>query len=112
MVFIDETTIQTHGLKHDHIQVWMNSSDTRFHDFHGVPGKSWDPVKVHAVVAVTAHPHYDNLGGLVYVDFTTGTTDIKRRVNKRLDGSIRSPDFKYSVSVLLLLNANNTCWAS
>ena len=48
----------------------------------------------------------------MYVDFTTGTTDIKRRVNKRLDGSIRSPDFKYSVSVLLLLNANNTCWAS
>ena len=59
-----------------------------------------------------AHPHYDNLGGLVYVDFTTGTTDIKRRVNKRLDGSIRSPDFKYTVSVLLMLNANNTCWAS
>ena len=46
MVFIDETTIQTHGLKHDHIQVWMNSSDTRFHDFHGVPGKSWDPVRL------------------------------------------------------------------
>lgn len=112
MVFIDETTIQTHGLKHDHIQVWVNSSDTRFHDFHGVPGKSWDPVKVHVIDAVTAHPHYDNLGGLVYVDFTTGTTDIKRRVNKRLDGSIRSPDFKYTVSVLLMLNANNTCWAS
>jgi hypothetical protein len=75
-VFTDETTIQTHGLKHDHIEVWVNSSDTRFHDFHGVPGKAWDPVKVHVIAAVTAHPHYDALGGLVYVEFTTGTTNI------------------------------------
>ena len=111
-MFIDETTIQTHGLKHDHIEVWVNSSDTRFHDFHGVPGKAWDPVKVHVIAAVTAHPHYDALGGLVYVEFTTGTTNIKRRVNKRLDGSTRSPDFKYLVSALPLLNADNTSWAS
>ena len=111
MVFIDETTIQTHSLKHEHLEVWVNSSDTRFHDFHGVPGKAWDPVKAHVIAAVTAHPFYDRLGGLVYVEFTTGTTDIKRRVNKRLDGSTRTPTFKYLVSVLLLLNGDHTSWA-
>lgn len=103
MVFIDETTIMTHGLKHDHIEVWVNKTDKRFHDYHGVPGKSWDPVKVHVVAAVTAHPQYENSGGLMYVDFTTGTTDIRRRVNKRMDGSTAVTNFVYLVSGLLLM---------
>lgn len=107
MVFIDETTIQTHGLKKDHVNVWVNSSDTGFRDFHGVPGKAWHPVKVHVIAAVSAHPRYESTGGLVYVDFTTGTTDIKRRYNKRLDGSTRDPAFKYTVSWLPLLNMHN-----
>lgn len=111
MVFIDETTIQTHGLKHDHIQVWVNRTDTTFHDFHGVPGKAWDPIKAHVVAAVSAHPAYAETHGLVYMDFTTGTTDIKRRWNKRLDGSTASPNFVYTVSVLLLLNGDNASWA-
>jgi hypothetical protein len=55
-MFIDETTIQTHGLKHDHIEVWVNSSDTRFHAFHGVPWKAWDPVKVHVIAASLPTP--------------------------------------------------------
>lgn len=111
MVFIDETTILTHSLKHEHIEVWVNSTDPTFHDFHGVPGKAWNPVKVHVIAAVTAHPYYQGSGGLVYVDFTTGTTNIARRVNKRVDGSTASAHFVYLVSELLLLNAYNTTWA-
>lgn len=111
MVFIDETTIMTHSLKHDHIEVWVNQSDTKFHDYHGVPGKAWDPVKVHVVAAVTAHPSYERTGGLVYVEFTTGTTDIRRRINKRLDGSTRSTDFVYLVSGLLLAQQYYAGWA-
>lgn len=111
MVFIDETTILTHSLKHEHIDVWVNRSDPTFHDFHGVPGKAWDPVKVHVIAAVTAHPSYQGTHGLVYMEFTTGTTDIARRVNKRLDGSTASAHFTYLVSDLLLLNAYDTARA-
>jgi hypothetical protein len=104
MVFIDETTIQTHGLKKDYVTVWVNGSDPGFHDYHGVPGKSWEPVKVHVIAAVSAHSAYERTGGLVYVEFTTGTTDIRRRINKRLDGSTTVSDFVYTVSALLLRN--------
>lgn len=110
LVFIDETTIQTHGLKHDHIQVWVNSSDTSFKDYHGVPGNAWTPVRAHVIAAVTSHPAFEAVGGLVYMDFTTGTTNIKRRINRRLDGSQHVPDFKYNVGVLPLLNLHNTTW--
>lgn len=110
MVFVDETTIQTHGLKKDHVVVWVNGSDPGFHDYHGVPGKSWDPVKVHVIAAVSAHPAYDSTRGLVYVEFTTGTTDIRRRINKRLDGSTTVPNFKYTVSALLLANEYAASW--
>lgn len=108
MVFIDETTIQTHGLKRDHIEVWVNNSDPSFHDFHGVPGKAWDPVKVHVIAAVSSHSAYEDHGGLVYMDFTTGTTDINRRHNKRLDGGSRRGDYKYTVSVLPPVNVCDT----
>lgn len=108
LVFIDETTIQTYGYKKDHIEVWVNSSDTTIKDYHGVPGKAWAPVKAHVIAAVTAHPAFQSVGGLVYMDFTTGTTDIKRRINKRLDGSQHVSDFKYNVSVLPLLHQHDT----
>lgn len=100
MVFIDETTIMTHGLKSAHVHVWVNSSDPNFHDYHTVPGKAYRPAKVHVIAAVTAHPQYEPSAGVVYVEFTTGTTKIHRRHNLRLDGSTRVPNFKYTVSVL------------
>lgn len=111
MVFIDETTIMTHGLKHDHIEVWVNATDTGFHDYHGVPGRSWDPVKAHVVAAVSSHPSFEGTHGLVYADFTTGTTKIKRRENRRRDSSQAVPDFVYTVSGLLLANANQALGA-
>jgi len=104
MVFIDEASLQTHGLKHDRISVWVNSTDPAFRDYHGVPGQSWSPVKVHVIAAVTSHPAFRAAGGLVYVDFTSGTTAIRRRENRRLDGSTRVSDFEYSVSGLPLAN--------
>jgi hypothetical protein len=90
MVFIDETTILTQGLKREHIEVWVNGSDTNFKDYTSVPGKSGDPVKAHVIAAVSAHPSFQDKHGLVYFDFTTGTSYIKRLHNKRLDGSTLS----------------------
>ena len=86
----------------------MNHSDARFRDYHGVPGSLLKPVKAHVVAAVSAHPAFASASGLVYMDFTTGTTAIRRRINKRLDGSQTVPDYAYWVSVLPLVNAYNT----
>jgi hypothetical protein len=100
MVFIDETTILTHGLKREHIEVWVNTSDTSFKDYTGVPGKPGDPVKAHVIAAVSAHPVYQAQRGVVYMDFTTGTSDIKRLKNLRQDGSTTTPYYVYTVSVV------------
>jgi hypothetical protein len=107
MVFVDESSILTHGLKHDAVHVWVNGSDARFQDHHGVPGSLRHPVKAHVIAAVSAHPDFASAGGLVYMEFTTGTTAIHRRINKRLDGSQAVPDYAYWVSVLHLVNAYN-----
>jgi hypothetical protein len=107
MVFVDESSILTHGLKHDHVHVWVNGSDARFQDYHGVAGSLTHPVKAHVIAAVSAHPEFASAGGLVYMEFTTGTTSIHRRINKRLDGSQAVPDYAYWVSVLHSVNAYN-----
>lgn len=103
MVFADETTILTHGLKREHIEVWVNTSDATFKDYTGVPGKSGDPVKAHVIAAVSAHPAYQAQRGVVYMDFTTGTSDIKRLKNLRRDGSTTTPYYEYTVSVVTLV---------
>lgn len=100
MVFIDETTILTHGLKREHIKVWVNTSDTTFKDFTGVPGKPSAPVKAHVIAAVSAHPFYAATNGLVYMEFTTGTTNIKRLHNWRQDGSTTTPYYVYTVGAV------------
>jgi hypothetical protein len=102
MLFIDETTFLTHGLKREHIVVWVNSTDPGFMDFTGVPGKAGEPVKAHVIAAVSAHPAFQDKNGLVYFDFTTGTSYIKRLHNKRLDGSTTTAQFEYTVSDVTL----------
>jgi hypothetical protein len=102
MVFIDETTLLTHGLKREHIKVWVNGSDTSFKDYTSVPGRAGDPVKAHVIAAVSAHPAFQDKHGLVYFDFTTGTSFIKRLENKRQDGSTPDPRFVYTVSIVTL----------
>lgn len=102
MVFIDETTILTQGLKREHIKVWVNTSDTSFKDFTSVPGKPSDPVKAHVIAAVSAHPYYQPTNGLVYMEFTTGTTNIKRLHNLRQDGSTTTPSYVYTVGAVTL----------
>jgi hypothetical protein len=102
MVFVDETTILTQGLKREHIEVWVNGSDTNFKDYTSVPGKAGDPVKAHVIAAVSAHPSFQDKHGLVCFDFTTGTSFIKRLKNKRQDGSTPNPHFEYTVSAVTL----------
>jgi hypothetical protein len=75
-----------------------------FNDVCPLPvGHNKEPVKVHIIAAVSAHPAFESTNGLVYVEFTTGTTHIKRRHNKRMDGSTRVDNYSYQVGGVALL---------
>lgn len=105
IVFIDETTIVLFGEDPKAVHVWCDKNDVHFHDVCPIPEHAKHPtVKVHLVAAVTSHPAFKDTNGLVYVEMTTGTTDIQRRTNKRLDGSSASPNFQYLVSSHQSLN--------
>lgn len=98
MVFIDETTIVLQGGGHEHVAVWCDKNDVSFNDVCPLPiGHKADPTKVHVIAAVSAHPAFKASNGLVYVDFTTGTSHIRRRHNKRMDGSMPDPAYNYQV---------------
>lgn len=102
MIFIDETSIVLQGGGHEHVAVWCDKHDVDFNDVCPLPiGHKQEPTKVHVIAAVSAHPAFKANNGLVYVDFTTGTSHIHRRHNKRMDGSTRVPDYNYQVGVLL-----------
>lgn len=101
LVFLDETSVFSHGNSHDHVHVWAMRDDPGFEDVCHVPRyKLNKPNKAHIIAAVTAHPAFASRNGLLYMDFTIGTTDIHRRHNKRMDGSQASHNFVYLVSVL------------
>lgn len=65
-----------------------------------VPLKPNEDITVRWICAVSAHPAFADKGGLVYFEFTTGTDDIKRKVNTKLDGNFVEHKFKYTVSLL------------
>lgn len=98
MVFIDETSVVLLGDNHDHVHAWCDKHDVNFHDVCPLPAVSTsNPLKVHLIAAVSAHPAFAATKGLVYVEVTTGTTYIKRRHNRRLDGSTKVSDYNYQV---------------
>ena len=66
--------------------------------------KKGQTIAVRWICAVTAHPAFADKGGLVYFEFTTGTTEINRRVNKRRDGSQAVGNWKYQVGALPVQN--------
>jgi hypothetical protein len=72
------------GGNHDHVYAWCDEHDVNFADTCPlpVPNKK-HPAKVHIIAAVSAHPAFAATNGLVYVDFTTGSSHSHRCHNKR-----------------------------
>jgi hypothetical protein len=104
MVFIDETSIVLQGGNHDSVAVWCDKHEVNFSDVCPIPvGHKSDPTKVHIIAAVSAHPAFESSHGLVYMEFTTGTSHIKRKHNKRMDGSTRVDDYNYQVGGVAVL---------
>lgn len=101
-IFIDESSIVIDKSTTSDVWVWCDKHDLNSSDVcpRKLPREGY--VKVHFIVAVSAHPAFVARGGLVYMDFTTGTTNIQRRHNKIRDDSQLDPAWKYPVSSLHL----------
>lgn len=101
-IFIDESSIVINKHTKSDVYVWCDKHDLNFSDVCPRKLPKEGSVTVRFIVAVSAHPAFSARGGLVYMDFTTGTTNINRRVNRRYDGSQRVGDWRYQVSRLHL----------
>lgn len=99
-IYIDEASIVLSGRTRSDVHVWCDKYDMSFTDVCPVPLKPNEDITVRWICAVSAHPAFADKGGLVYFEFTTGTDDIKRKVNTKLDGNFVEHKFKYTVSLL------------
>jgi hypothetical protein len=99
-IYIDEASIVISKDTRSDVRVWCDKYDLSFTDVCPVPDHKGQPITVRWICAVSSHPAFAAKGGLVYFEFTTGTTDIRRRVNTRLDGSTHVRDYQYQVSQL------------
>lgn len=104
-IFIDESSIVIDKLTASDVWVWCDKHDLDFSDVVPRQLPKGGKVTIRFIVAVSAHPAFAHRGGLVYMDFTTGTTDIHRRHNKHRDGSQLDPAWQYSVSWLPLVDS-------
>lgn len=103
-IYIDEASIVISDKTKSDIHVWCERHDLNFTDVCPMPLKKGETIVVRWICAVTAHPAFADKGGMVYFEFTTGTTDINRRVNKRFDGSQAVGNWKYQVGALPVQN--------
>ena len=99
-IYIDESSIVINKYTESDVYVWCDKHDLNFSDVCHRKLPKEGSVTVRFIVAVSPHPKFADKGGLVYMDFTTGTTDISRRHNKMQDGSQLAGDQIYLVSTL------------
>ena len=99
-IYIDEASIVISDKTKSDVHVWCEAHDLNFTDVCPIPLHKGEKIVVRWICAVTAHPAFANKGGLVYFEFTTGTTGIDRKVNKKWDGSNLTGQWKYQVGVL------------
>jgi hypothetical protein len=100
-IYIDESSFVVDKYTESDVWVWCDKHDLNFSDV--VPRKLKQGNKsltVKFIVAVTSHPAFKDKGGVVYMEFTTGTTKIRRQINVRVDGAGVERDMEYEVSLL------------
>jgi hypothetical protein len=100
IIFIDEASIVINEKTRSDVRAWCDKHDLSFTDVCPMPVHKGEEITVRWICAVSAHEAFAAKGGLVYFEFTTGTTNIHRRVNTKLDGSTRDHSFAYTVSPL------------
>lgn len=121
LVWIDEGGIMLSDYSKKSVKVWCSKHDLHRNDVVHLPHvKDQDDCKVHFILAVCSHPRFTRTNGLVYWEYTTGTTNIRRRHNK--EGQTVGEAFGYQVgrsamAITVLPNASvrmmqqgcNTC---
>jgi hypothetical protein len=105
IIFIDESSIAVNKFTRSDVYVWCDSSDVSFRDVCPRQLAKGPGIVVRFIVAVTSHPAFASKGGVVYVELTSGTTDIQRRTNKLRDGAQATGDQVYQVGVLPLVDS-------
>lgn len=100
IIFIDEASIVINDKTKSDVHAWCDMYDLSFTDVCPIPLHKGEEITVRWICAVSAHEAFADKGGLVYFEFTTGTTKIHRRVNTKLDGSTVDHSFAYTVSWL------------
>ena len=95
-VWWDEGGVAISALKKNSIRVWGSKEQLKQCDVVHLPSvQGQEDCKVHFIVAVSAHPAYTATNGLVYFEFTTGTTAMKRLLNTY--GQDGEEPYKYMV---------------
>lgn len=104
IIFIDEASIVISNRTKSDVHAWCDAHDLSFTDVCSIPQHKGKDLTVRWICAVSAHPAFADKGGLVYFEFTTGTTDINRRVNTRIYGNEIKHNHAYQVSMLHIQN--------
>jgi hypothetical protein len=100
-IYIDESSFIVDKYTESDVWVWCDKHDLNFSDVVGRQLKKGHKfVTVKFIVAVTSHPAFADRGCVVYMEFTTGTTNIRRHINTRQDGGEVERDMEYEVSLL------------
>lgn len=97
IVWWDEGTVQISALEHRSIRLWSSKEALHSVDVLHLPAVQGQlPCKIHFIIAVSSHPACTPTNGLVYFEFTTGTTHGKRLQNyfREDDGEVH----EYQVS--------------
>lgn len=98
LVFCDEATVLLSTTQDKKIHVWASKEDFNKNTVLHMPHvKGYKDCKIHFFIAVSAHPAFSAKNGLVYWEFTTGTTALQRYHNTK-DQEPREP-FNYQVGL-------------
>lgn len=99
-VWWDEGTVQIGDLEHKTIKAWGSKEGLHSVDVLHLPSvKGQQPCKIHFIIAVSSHPAFHRTNGLVYFEFTTGTTHDKRLWNVYEGDEAGAHKYKVSNSV-------------
>lgn len=97
MVFLDEGGFALSSLSKATHKVWGGKDDFKDCDVVHLPWvEGQKDCKVHWLVAVSSHPHFDAWNGIVFFEKTTGTTDIRRSINTMGQTAVEA--YEYEVS--------------
>ena len=99
-IFLDEASLVISEKARSDVHAWCDKHDLSFTDVCPIKHHTGGPITLRWICAVSAHPAFKDKGGLVYFEFTTGTTDIYRRKNTKLDGNTVDHNHTYTVSLL------------